>query len=407
MPINSRAVTGGIDTHKDIHVAAALDENGVLLATASFPATRTGYERLLAWLTGFGPLGKVGIEGTGSFGVGLTRHLRAAGVEVVEVNRPNRQLLRARGKSDTVDAEAAARAVLSGQAAGIPKSSTGPVEALRALRVARRSAVKARTQAGNQIRDLIVNSPQELRDQLDRLSLAAQVTRCAAWRPGSSKELVPATKRSLRHLARRHQHLTAELTELDRDIAGLCAAANPALLAINGIGPEVASMLLVAAGDNPDRMHSEAAFAALCGANPVEASSGKTIRHRLNRGGNREANNALWRIAMVRLAHHHPATETYLHRRRGQGKTDREILRCLKRYIAREVFHVLTNPQQLPSAADLRKQRTAAGHSLATAAVSLGTTAIRLSRLETGILHCAELAIAYQAWLSSQASQAA
>lgn len=302
MASTSGIVTGGVDTHKDVHVAAALDERGALLATASFPATGTGYDRLHQWLSSFGRLGRVGIEGTGSYGAGLTRSLHAAGIDVVEVNRPDRQLRRRLGKSDPVDAEAAARTVLADRAAGVPKSSDGPVEGLRALRVARRSAIKARTQAGNQIRDLIVSAPQQLREPLSGLGLEIQVARCAASRPGSGGQVEQATKRSLRHLARRHQALSAEIAELDRDIDELCAAANPALLAVDGIGPEVASMLLVAAGDNPDRMRHEAAFAALCGASPVQASSGKTVRHRLNRGGNREANNALWRIAMVRLA---------------------------------------------------------------------------------------------------------
>ena len=265
MPRTSRAVIGGVDTHKDVHVAAALDDHGVLLAATSFPTTSAGYENLRRWRAGFGPLQRVGVEGTGSYGAGLTRHLRAAGIDVVEINRPNRQLRRRRGKSDTVD----------------PKSSAGPVEGLRVLRVARRSAVKARTQAGNQIRDVIISAPQELREQLGRLSLGAQVARAATWRPGPASDLLQATKRSLRHLARRHRALSTEIIELDRDIAGLCAHTNPALLATDGVGPEVASTLLVAAGDNPDRMHSEAAFAALCGASPVEASSGKTIRHRL------------------------------------------------------------------------------------------------------------------------------
>jgi transposase len=407
MSTTSRVVTGGVDTHKDVHVAAALNEHGALLATASFPATGLGYDKLRRWISGFGPLGKVGVEGTGSYGAGLTRSLRAAGVEVVEVNRPNREVRRRHGKSDTVDAEAAARAVLACQAVGTPKSSSGPVEGLRALRVARRSAVKARTQAGNQIRDLIVSAPQQLRERLGRLSLDAQVARCATWRPGPGQELVHATKRSLRHLARRHRALSAEIAELDRDIADLCAEANPALLAVNGVGPEVASMLLVAAGDNPGRMRCEAAFAALCGASPVGASSGKTVRHRLNRGGNREANNALWRIAMVRLAHHHRPTEAYMRRRREQGKTDREILRCLKRYIAREIFHVLTNPDEIPLAADLRQKRLAVGISLATAAGGLGTTAMRLSRLERGVLHAADLATTYQNWLNAQVLRAA
>ena len=407
MASTSGIVTGGVDTHKDVHVAAALDERGALLATASFPATGTGYDRLHQWLSSFGRLGRVGIEGTGSYGAGLTRSLHAAGIDVVEVNRPDRQLRRRLGKSDPVDAEAAARTVLADRAAGVPKSSDGPVEGLRALRVARRSAIKARSQAGNQIRDLIVSAPQQLREPLSGLGLEIQVARCAASRPGSGGQVEQATKRSLRHLARRHQALSAEIAELDRDIDELCAAANPALLAVDGVGPEVASMLLVAAGDNPDRMRHEAAFAALCGASPVQASSGKTVRHRLNRGGNREANNALWRIAMVRLAHRHHSTEAYVHRRREEGRTDREIMRCLKRYIAREVFHALTNPEDVPRAVDLRLQRLTTGISLATAAGHLGITVVRLSRLERGIVHSADLANTYQDWLNTQPSPAA
>lgn len=407
MPTTNQIVTGGVDTHKDVHVATTLDEHGALLATASFPATSTGHVNLHRWMNGFGLVAKIGIEGTGSYGVGLTRHLRAAGVDVVEVNRPNRQLRRRRGKSDHVDAEAAARAVLASDATGIPKSSTGPAEGLRTLRVVRRSAVKARTQAGNQIRDLIVNAPQELRDQLDRLGLDTQIARCAALRPDTGSDITQVTKRSLRHLTRRHQALSAEITELDQDIERLCVEKNPALLAAAGVGPEVASTLLIAAGDNPERMHSEAAFAALCGASPVEASSGKIIRHRLSRGGNREANNALWRIVMVRLAHQHPPTTAYRRRRREQGKTDREILRCLKRYVAREIFHVITHPDEIPPAADLRQHRLTAGNSLATAANRLGTTPIRLSRLERGILHAADLANTYQNWLSTQPPQTA
>jgi len=224
----------------------------------------------------------------------------------------------------------------------------------------------------------------------------------ACQRPTAGDEAFPSPPRPPPPRA-----LSTEITELDRDIAGLCAQTNPALLATDGVGPEVASTLLVAAGDNPDRIHSEAAFAALCGASPVEAFSGKTIRHRLNRGGNREANNALWRIAMVRLAHHHPPTATYVRRRREQGKTDREILRCLKRYIAREIFNVLTNPNTVPRATELRQHRLAAGISLTAAANQLGTTAIRLSRLERGILHAAELATTYQNWLNAQPPHAA
>ncbi len=407
MPNETRVVTGGVDTHKDVHVAAVVDERGKILDAASFSATAAGYENLLSWLRGFGDVEKVGVEGTGSYGAGLTRHLRSAGVDVVEVNRPNRQLRRRKGKSDTVDAEAAARAALCGDASGTPKAADGASEALRALRVARRSAVKARTQAGNQIRDLIVSASEELRGELGRLNLRGQVAWCARCRPGASTDPKEATKRSLRLLARRHQALSAEVTELDQHIAEVCTEANPALLAADGVGPEVASALLIAAGDNPERMRSDATFAALCGVSPVEASSGKITRHRLNRGGNRDANNALWRIAMVRLAHHHPASDAYVQRRRQEGKSDRDILRCLKRYIAREMYHLLINPTDVPHAADLRQQRIAAGISLTAAAHHLCTTAMRLSRLERGVLHHADLATTYQHWLTTQQPQAA
>jgi transposase len=323
-----RHVTGGVDTHKDVHVAAVIDERGKSLNTSSFPACSAGYEKLRAWLVSFGTVGRVGVEGTGSYGAGLAGYLAAAGIEVVGVNRPNRQLRRRRGKSDTVDAEAAARSTQSGEASAVPKSGQGPVEGLRALRVARRSAIKARTQAGNQIRDLIVNLPDDLRQDLAPLALAQQVERCAEWRETGGVDPVAIARQAVGLLARRHQALNSEVTELDKAIATLCAAINPALLAAEGIGPEVASTLLVAAGDNPERMRSEASFAALCGVSPLEASSGRTVRHRLNRGGNRDANNALWRIVMVRIAHHHPATDSYIQRRRQEGKTDREILRC-------------------------------------------------------------------------------
>ena len=401
MPSHERVVIGGVDTHKDVHVAAVIDERGEILSNASFGTTARGYRQLVAWLRSFGDLAKVGVEGTGAYGAGLARHLMAEGVDVVEVNRPNRQARRRRGKSDTADAEAAARAALNGEAAGTPKSADGAVEALRALRVARRSAVKARTQAANQIRDLIVSAPEGLRDKLGHLSTEHRVAACPRMRSGAISDPVEATKRSLRLLARRHQALSAEIAELDEAIGAVCVEANPALLSAPGVGPEVASALLVAAGDNPERMRTEGSFAALCGVSPVEASSGKITRHRLNRGGNREANNALWRIAMSRLAHD-KATQTYAARRRTEGKTNKEILRCLKRYIAREVFRLLTNPPSVPDTALLRARRAVVGMTLAAVANHLGTTPMQISRLERGVLHSSELASRYQAWLDTE-----
>jgi transposase len=330
----------GVDTHAQVHVAAVLDHLGRLQATRSAPATQDGYQQLLDWAGRHGQLTRAGVEGTGTYGAGLTRFLTGAGVRVVEVDRPNRQRRRRRGKSDPTDAEAAARAVLAGDATATPKTRTGIVEAIGVLRVARSGALKARTQAANQLRDLLVTAPEELHAELYRLSTARRVQRLVAQQPPGGADPASATRRALWHLARRHQALTAELTALNTDLAALTRRAAPRLLARHGVGVQTAGQLLVTAGDNPDRLHSEAALAALCGASPVEASSGKTVRHRLNRGGDRQANNALWVIALTRLRDD-PRTRSYAERRTKQGKTTKDIMRCVKRYLARELLPLL------------------------------------------------------------------
>jgi transposase len=240
-------VTGGVDTHGEQHVAAVVDAIGKILGTAAFAADAAGYRRLLRWMGSFGEVARVGVEGTGAYGAGLARYRTGQGVRVVEVNRPDRQARRRRGKSDTTDAEAAARAALNGEACGLPKAGDGPVEAMRTLRVARRSAMKARTQAANQIRDLIVTAPDDLRAQLCKLGTSARVRLCARFRPGQVSDPAQAARWTLRCLARRHQALTAEIDELDHSIGRLCAQTAPALLAARGVGPEVASVLLIAA----------------------------------------------------------------------------------------------------------------------------------------------------------------
>ena len=294
-------VYGGVDTHRDVHVAAVVDNAGRVLGTAPFPADTAGYEQLGDWLRSQGRVMRVGVEATGSYGAGLMRHLTGVGVEVVEVNRPNRQLRRRLGKTDATDAQAAARSALNGQATTRPKTGDGPVEGIRMLGVARRSAVKARTQAINQLHALVVTAPEGVKHQLVGMSTKAKIDTCARFRPGTDHTTTTYAKKTLRFLARRYQALTAEINQLEVEINRLCARANPALLAATGIGAHTAATLLVAAGDNPERMHSESSFAALCGASPVQASSGRTVRHRLNRGGNRQANNALWRIATTRM----------------------------------------------------------------------------------------------------------
>lgn len=399
MQQHDRAVTGGVDTHSDQHVAAVVDDVGRILDTSAFPATGAGYQGLLRWMASFGTISRIGVEGTGAYGSGLARYLATQGIEVVEVNRPNRQVRRRRGKSDTTDAEAAARAALNGEAAAIPKAADGPIEALRALRVARRSALKASTQASNQIRDLVVTAPEELRARLRDLDTGQRIAICARLRVGQVTNALEATKAALVSLARRHQDLSREIAGLDATIATLTAQANPGLLGAFGVGPDTASALLVAAGDNPDRMASEASFAALCGASPVEASSGKVVRHRLNLGGNREANHALWRIVMVRLSRRHGPTLAYYERRREEGHSDREIMRCLKRYVAREVYRLITRPEAVPSGDQLRAAREACDLPLRVPADQLGCSINTISRLERGVIHNAELASRYRVWL--------
>ena len=395
MTADRAEIFGGVDTPEHTHVAAVIDSVGRLLGSAGFDADASGYEQLLDWMGSFGALVRVGVEGTGSYGAGLARCLAAAGVEVVEVNRPNRQTRR-RGKTDTVDAEAAARAALCGDATAEPKSGDGCVEAIRMLGVARRCAVKARTQAANQISGLIVTAPEHLKDRLKGLNTNASVEVCARRRPESSPDSVTvAAKTALRSLARRHQALTAETSHLDAELRNLCEQANPALLGAVGVGPEVAAALLVTAGDNPHRMHSEASFAALRAASPVEASSDAVTRHRLNRGGDRNANNALWRIAHTRLRCDE-RTIAYAQRRRADGKTRPEIIRCLKRYIAREVYRLLTDPPETPDRAHLRRRRLDAGLTIVAVAAVLNTAPARISELDRGIYHNRELAERYQ-----------
>ena len=343
-------VTVGIDTHAEVHVAAAFDQLGRPLDHLEIPTTPAGYRQLLMWARGLGPVVAFGVEGTGSYGIGLARYLVGAGCQVVEINRPNRQTRRRRGKSDPIDAEAAARAVLAGEARGIAKADTKTVGMVRALRVARRSAIKARSQAANQVQGILVCAPAALREELRQLSLAQLVQHAAAFRPGPVTNATAANKLALRSLATRYQALTDELAILDAELHRLTKAAAPALSSLKGVGPDVAGALLVAAGDNPERLRSEASFASLCGAAPIPASSGKTTRHRLNRGGDRIANNALWRIVMVRLASDEP-TQNYMARRTQEGRSKREIIRCLKRYVAREVYRALLTPATVALAA--------------------------------------------------------
>jgi transposase len=331
----------GVDTHADVHVAVAVDELGRRVADHSVATTRDGFRALLVWAVGLGPIAVWGVEGTGSYGMSLVRFLRDADMTVVEVCRPDRRTRRDKGKSDLVDAEAAARAVLGGQEVGEPKSADGPVESLRQLRAARRSAVKASTQASNQLGALIVTAPIGLRGELAGLTKLARARRCASFRPRDAAAPGEATKHAMRSIAKRWLALRDEITGLDQLIGPLVALHAAPLLERSGVGPEVATTLLIAAGDNPGRLGNERRFAALCGVSPIPASSGKTNRHRLNRGGDRHANAAIHTIVLSRMKHD-PRTIEYVQRRTKEGRTQREITRCLKRYVAREIYPIVT-----------------------------------------------------------------
>jgi len=333
---STRPVTGGVDTHADVHVAAAVDANGGVLGVESFATTPAGFGELHGWLTDFGEVARVGVEGTGAYGAGLARFLRARDLEVVEVDRPNRQLRRRAGKSDTIDAVEAARAALSGRASGIAKTADGDVEAIRVLMVARRSARDVRIKYLNQIRHLGFTAPDELRERLRGVPPDQLARTAALLRPGAGT-VMHATKLTIRMLGRRVLDLEADAQHLDQRIHELVRRTAPTLLDVHGVGTHTAAILLVAAGDNPHRLKNEAAFAHLCGVAPLPASSGKVIRHRLNPGGNRQANHALWRIVFTRMSSDE-RTRKYVARRLGEGLTTREVMRVLKRYVAREIY---------------------------------------------------------------------
>jgi transposase len=336
-------VTVGVDTHRDVHVAAVVDQTGRLLATQAFPASTRGYVALVTWAERFGPVERVGVEGTGTYGAGLTRFVRAYGVEVVEVDRPDRSLRRRQGKSDPIDAQAAARATLAGVAATTPKTREGQVEMIRVLRVARRGAMKARVAAAEQLYGVLYSAPEELRQPLLGLKTKALVQVCAAMRPGSLTSTTAATKTALRVLARRWQQLQAALTQLDAQLQELVAAVAPT----PGGAPRDRGRHRRPATGHCRRQPPAAARRGRLrppvrgGADPGILGSDRP--HRLNRGGDRHANNALWRIALVRMRCH-PPTRAYVERRTKQGLSKLDIMRCLKRYIAREVYHQLTSP---------------------------------------------------------------
>lgn len=338
----TRGVVGGVDTHKDLHVAAVVDHQDRVLGSRSFASTRQGYRQMLAWMRSFGELQRVGVESTGSYGAGLLRFLQQAGVTVLEVTAPDRQDRRKRGKNDDLDAQNAAHAAFSGRGTVTPRSRDGMIEALRVLVACRKTAVTARRIALQMIHNTIVAAPDGLRDQLRVMTRMQLVRTLAAWRPDLTayRDVEAAYRISLKSLGRRYLELHDEIADLDAMIAAIVEELAPNLIARNSISHVGAAQLLLTAGGNPERMRSEASFAALCGVSPVPASSGKTVRHRLNRGGDRAANSALHIIAIGRLRTDQ-RTREFVARRIAEGHSKLDAIRALKRYLAREVFTLI------------------------------------------------------------------
>jgi transposase len=336
----------GVDTHKDEHVAVALDGLGGRLGERFVPANANGHAALVDWASSLGKVAVFGVEGCGSYGSGLARFLRRGGHMVIEVNRPARKgERRLSGKSDVIDAEHAAREVLAGRAKNTPKTANGSIESIRLVRIARNTAVKAHTSAMIALKATLVTSDDELRAELEPLSDYKLILACAGLQASSDLSDPKAAMRYLlASLANRWLELHEEIKIHARHLKQLVKDAAPALLDAFGIGPDIAGELLVAAGDNSDRIRSESAFAKLCGVSPIPASSGMTTgRHRLNRGGNRQANSALYRAVIVRMRWHEP-TIAYVKKRTADGLTKKDIIRCLKRYVAREVYRLLPAP---------------------------------------------------------------
>jgi transposase len=349
-------VVVGVDTHKDEHVAVALDGLGGRLGALAIAANPDGYAELLAWAEQLGAVAVFGVEGTGSYGSGLARFLRRHGRRVVEVSRPPRKgERRLSGKSDTIDAEHAAREVLAGKATATPKLADGIVEAIRLIKIARDTAVKAHSQAMITLKATLVTAPDDLRSELEPLTDFKLIQACAALdADGDVADPEVAMRRTLGVLARRWLDLHEEIKDHTRHLKKLTKTAAPELVAAFGIGPDIAAEMLITAGDNNDRIRSDAALAKLCGACPIPAGSGRTNgRHRLNRGGNRQANAALYRAIIVRMRWH-PPTIAYVERRTAEGLSKKEIIRCLKRFLAREIYRLLpepSSPTELASAA--------------------------------------------------------
>lgn len=403
----------GVDTHADTHTVAALDGVGRVLWTKTYPATSVGYQAVITCLESLGPVGEtlVGVEGTNSYGAGLTRALVAGGFDVFEVLRPTRQVRRMDGKSDPIDAVEAARALISGRGVSVPKSGTGAAESLRCLNVARNKYVSVMKALSNAVLSLLITASVQVREKYEAETTRETLRKLRNCRPGclgaDSVDFFVLT--SLKTMAKTHWDLNQAAAGLEDRMHALLQVHYPALLELYGVGTITAATLVAAAGDNPHRIRSEAAFAKMCGACPIPASSGKTNRYRLNRGGNRQANKALHQIAIVRMSNHEPTIQ-YAARQTERGKTKREILRQLKRALCRPIYRALVNPHRAAQLGDetphlngkrLRKRRTEKGLTQQQVARALKTHHTQISKIENEAKPLLKLRALYHQWLQN------
>ncbi len=329
----------GVDTHKHAHTAALVDRVGGVTETFEFPADPAGYRRALGRVAAHGGVRVWAVEGTGSYGAGLTEFLQACGERVVEVERPGRPRRRNGAKSDTIDAARAAREVLAAKNLIEPRRG-GEREAVRVLLATRNGAVVARTKALNHLQALVVTAPRRLRSRLDELTTTQLVRRAGRLQVRADQPIEEqATVRAMRACARRALACEKEAAELEAELQRILTQQVPHLLAEPGVGP-ISAAAIYLAWSHRGRIRNDAAFAALAGVAPIPASSGQTTRHRLNRGGDRQLNRALHTITLSRLSYH-PETRAYATRRQAEGKTTRDIRRCLKRHLARRIYKLL------------------------------------------------------------------
>ena len=387
-----RPAFAGIDTHKGTNTLALVDRLGRPVGTWEFPTGAAGYARLEEAIGDASVT--VGVEGVRSYGAGVAAYLASRGYEVLEVVRPRREQRR-RGKSDAIDALAAAANVAAGRGLAV-KEAAGDVGDIGRLMTVREHFVRRMTEASNCIDSMVVTAPEAVRSRWGGSSGEGRIREIAATRPKD------ALQRCLRALARDWVRAKSDADALGAEIAALVARCCPALLGAPGIGPISAARLLVAAGSNPERMGGEAAFSMLCGTSPIPASTGSTSgRHRLNRGGNRQANRAIHEIARARMAHD-PRTRDYIARKMAEGKTKREAVRCLCRFIAREVYRLITGPQEpLPDMGALAGRRRELGIPQAEVAAAIGATVAKVGRMERGAVFDGALMRAYSSYLDA------